>query len=174
MTKKDFFRILIKVFGLFSLITSLFTVLPYSLGIAFNSYGPGFYAIIYIFIIAIFIGSIFIYLVKKPDKIINFLKLDEGFEDDKFYFEKFNPNIILNVSSLIIGGILLINNIPDFLSNCYHALQYNVAGVGIDTSIKFNWAVNFINLLIGYLLITNYEKVSELLNEKEKKEKTTP
>ena len=37
MTKKDLFILLIKIFGLFSAVTSLFSVLPNNIMFAFNS-----------------------------------------------------------------------------------------------------------------------------------------
>jgi len=56
------------------------------------------------------------FLIYKPDKIIDWLKLDKGFDDDRIDFQNFNNTNILKLAVIVIGGIMLIKNIPAFLS----------------------------------------------------------
>ena len=68
MTKKDFFILLIKIFGLFSLITNLFSVLPGNISIAFMDLDP--MSAIWIIIAVALIFGLFVLLVFKAEKIV--------------------------------------------------------------------------------------------------------
>jgi hypothetical protein len=165
MTKKDFFRILIKVFGLYSIITAIFFILPSQLSIVF--YDLELTSVILILTIITIIMLMFIYLIKKPDAIIKLLKLDNGFDEDRIYFEKLNSKNIVKIAALIIGGLLLIDNVPAFLSQTYFAFKTDISREEFNETQQINWATSFINMLLGYLKVTNYEKISNWLKDGE-------
>ena len=96
MTKKDFFRIIIKVFGLYFLVTFLFSVLPSN--IAFVLIDLGWFEIIWLLAVVLIFALLFILLILKPDKIIGWLKLEKGFDEKRIQFEKFNSENIIKLS----------------------------------------------------------------------------
>jgi hypothetical protein len=164
MTKKDFFRILIKVFGLYSLITALF-VLPSQL--SFVLYELEFIGILYILGILAFIALIFLFLIKNPDTIIKWLKLDHGFDDERIFFEKLDSRNIFKIGVIIIGGLLLIENIPSFLSFTFFAFKSDINRQGLEVGQQINWASSFLQIIIGYLLVTQFDKISSWIKAKE-------
>jgi len=70
MTKRDFFRIIIKIFGLYSLILTLFNVLPTSIGYI-TDFAPT--TLLWIFGALVLIVLMFAFLIFNTDKIINLL-----------------------------------------------------------------------------------------------------
>jgi hypothetical protein len=77
---------------------------------------------------------------------------------------------------IIIGGILLIQNIPLFLSITFFAFKSSTGNnhlnpVNFGSSKDYiHWGTSFINIVIGYLMLTNYNFFSRILKEKNKEE----
>ena len=178
MTKKDLFRLIIKIFGLYFMISSMFSILPFIIEsvttlIDFNVQFDYSGFIWTMFNIA-WIILLFVFLIYKPDLIVKWLKLDKGFDDDRIDFQNFNTANILKLAMIVIGGLLLIHNIPIFLSSSWFAFKSSVgSNINNDNTIHFgglkdylNWGICFINIVIGYLLVTNYNFVSKILKEK--------
>lgn len=178
MTKKDLFRLIIKIFGLYFVISTPFSILPMiieSLTSQFDSNVPFDYVgLIWLMVNMACIILLFVFLIYKPDIIVKWLKLDRGFDDDRIDFQNFNTANILKLAVIVIGGLLLIHNIPTFLCKTWFAFKSSVgSNFNNDNAIHFgglrdylNWGISFINIVIGYLLVTNYTFVSKLLKEK--------
>jgi len=165
MTKTDFFRILIKVFGLYSILTALLSVLPSNISFVLSY--PDAWGFVWLLLVTTIIFALFFFLIRKPDVIIRILKLDKGFDEERIQFENLNAKSIIKLSSIIIGGLLIIDNIPTFFSHTLFAFK---SSVGHTDSYSLNdniyWATSFLKLVVGYLLVTNYEFVSRLFKEK--------
>lgn len=168
MTKKDFFILLIKIFGLFSLITNLFSVLPGNISFAFVDLGP--MSIIWIILAVGSIIGLFVLLVFKAEKIVILLKLEKGFDEDRINLGNLNPSEIIKVATFIIGGMLFLHNIPVFLSNILYAFKRVSIGILNEPKDNFNLVVSGINLVLGYLLLTNYSLVSRFFETKKTEE----
>ena len=170
MTKKDFFRLIIKLFGLYSIIFSLFSILPSSINVFYGSLLFGILAIIAIMALAVIL---FYFLIVKSDLVINLLKLDKGFDNDRIELANFNSENIIKLAAILLGGFLLIQNIPLFLIGVFQAFKFHLSN-SIDDQfmtssryITFSLVRGFINTLIGYFLITNYRWLSQILDPKE-------
>lgn len=175
MTKKDLFRLIIKIFGLYSVILIMFSVFPSNVGLVISQID--FVGIVWLIGALILIILLFMFLIYKPDKIISWLKLDKGFDDDRIDFKNFNIENILKLAVIVIGGIILIQNIPAFLSHTLFAFKSS-AGNGLNDNIfKFDlkdyihWGTSFLNIILGYLMLTNYSNISKILKEKDIEEK---
>lgn len=162
MTKKDFFIITIKLFGLFALVTSLFSIIPSN--ITYALMGIDATSILWILFTATMVGGLFVILLFKAEKVVELLKLDNGFDDDRIDLGTINPLDIIKIGTFIIGGILLLNNVPEFLSDTFFWLKGRVVGERNNEETNFNWAVSGINVVVGYLLLTNYDIVARRLN----------
>jgi hypothetical protein len=134
-----------------------------------NSYNYWFELIGFLFI-AVALLYLFFWLTFKPDILIEKFKLDKGFDQDHIPFEKIDSVNILKIGCILVGGIIFLENIPGFLSNCFYlfrqSVQTSVEGTfetNVSASSKFNLAMNVISLIIGYLLINNYEWISRIL-----------
>jgi len=84
MTKKDFFILIIKIFGLFSVVSSLFSILPSNISFALMDFG--FFSLIWIAVVLVVIIGLFVLLIFKAEKVVKLLKLDKGFDEDRIDF----------------------------------------------------------------------------------------
>jgi len=172
MTKRDFFRVIIKLFGLYQLLLVIFQGIPTFLNVAhFDSSIP---TILYATIIfGIAIGT-FILLIFKVDSVINWLRLDTGFDEEYIQFGNFNPIQIIKLAIIFISGTMILNNIPTFIYQSYEAFRVNVDR-GMDSMFDvisgsqvnyLSWVVAGLNIIIGYLLLTNYKSVASWFDNK--------
>lgn len=175
MTKNDLFRLIIKIFGLYSIVTVLFSSLPNN--ISFVVMDINFIGVVWIIGTVLVLTFLFIFLIYRPNKIIGWLKLDKGFDDDWIEFQNFNSENILKLAVVLIGGILLIKNIPAFLSHTLFAFKSSAqVDFNHDRLIKYGelkdyiyWFTSFLNIVIGYLLLTNYPYISRIIKRKDDK-----
>ncbi len=166
MTKRDFFILLIKVFGLYSIITTLFSVIPNSLSSISLDFGIA--AILWsIFGSGIAIG-ITVILLSKADKVVQLLKLDKGFDDDRIDFGNIKPSDIVKIGSFIIGGFLILNNIPNFISHALFSYKSEVVGYEYTSKQYFQWAVSGVNILLGLFLFTKYDLIAKWFRAEKK------
>lgn len=133
MTKKDLFRLIIKIFGLYTIITTIFSALPSNISWVITQIDIT--GIIWLIGTVIVIILLFMFLVYKPDKIIGWLKLDKGFDNDSIEFQNFNSENILKLAVIVIGGILLLKNIPAFLSHTFLLLNHRFRQILIQPEL---------------------------------------
>ena len=164
MTKKDLFVLLIKIFGLFSAVTSLFSVLPNNIMFALNC--VDLISIAWVIIAIAVVLGLFLILIFKANKIVELLKLDRGFEEERIDLGNLSSTVIIKIGTFVIGGFLIIDNVPGFLSHTLWSFKKEIMGMEFTAKDKFNWAVSGLNLLIGYLLLTNYRFVGKLFKDK--------
>lgn len=166
MTKKDFFRILIKVFGLYSLILSLFSFFPQNITNVYFS-KDDFWMLFIIFTSFLLLITLFISLLFKTDFIIDKLKLTNSFDDDQIIIGNLDTLSIFKFTIILIGGLMIIDTFPKFLMDIINEFKLNVSNFPIKNyeSNYFWFGVRFLNLLFGYLLITNCKSVAKFLNK---------
>lgn len=166
MTKRDFFRIMIKLFGLYSCILAIFSVIPNNINMVLYQFDLK----ILSFIIGatILILFFFLFLLFKADFIIDKLKLDGGFDEDRIQFENLNNDSIVKFGIFLIGGFLIVDYFPNFLNYTVQAFRdkvQNSESIRIPVSY-FNWIVSGINIILGYILITNYKSLATFFDKK--------
>lgn len=165
MTKRDFFILLVKVFGLYSAVTAIFGVLPSNIMFGF---GGEIQIEMYIWTVAavFIVAGLFWLLTLKADSLVDFLKLGKGFSDDRIELGNIKPEDIIKIGVFIIGGLLLIRSVPGLLSQIFWSFKGEVVGREFKPQDKFNMVVSGLNVLFGYLLFTNSDRVARLLNRK--------
>ncbi len=107
MTKKDLFRLIIKILGLYFLITTAFGIFPTIL--TFIQSWKFFLETSSVLGNIVIILLLSIFLIYEPDKIIDWLKLDKNFDNNKIELEKLGAEDILKIA--IITGILLADEV---------------------------------------------------------------
>jgi hypothetical protein len=120
--------------------------------------------------VSVLIIGLFILLVFKTDKIVKMLRLDKGFDDDKIELGNLQSTDIIKAGSFIIGGLLILYNIPPFLSYLIQAFKRDMMGLGFDLVQKIDWFTTGLYIIVGYLLITNFGFVAKILNADKKEE----
>jgi hypothetical protein len=115
---------------------------------------------------AIAVGGLFVLLVFRADRVVKGLRLDKGFDDDRTELGGLKPADLIKIGTFVIGGLLILHNIPAFLSHTLFAYKSSNMGMAYTAEDKFNWAVSAINLVVGYLLLVNYAFVAKIRKEK--------
>jgi len=164
MTKRDFFVLIIKLFGLYWLVMTFFTQIPST--ISYIAIDSSWTFLIYTIAIYAFILSIFIFLIFQSEKIVKLLQLERGFDDERIDLGKADNTQIAKVGVFIIGGILFVKNAGYLIHDTINAFYWDINGLEIDEDYKTNWFLSAINIAIGLILITNYHNISNLLNRK--------
>ncbi len=166
MTKKDLFRIIIKLAGIYWLITTMYNQLPFLFSAIFSRtdyslipYTIGFFLICFV---------VFILLVFYTDKIIRWLKLDRGFDEDRIEFSNFNMGNIVKLALIIVGCMLIVNFIPTFIVQTYYYVKIHIStdladSFGYTYQNGNQWALSIISLILGYILLTNYPALSKFI-----------
>ncbi len=172
MTKRDFFRTIIKLFGLYWLINTVFSmsqIYNLSLGISQNNSSEIFYFIA----VLIFIVFVFILLIFGADKIIKWLKLDKGYDNEQIDTKNIDAEKIMMLGMIIIGGLLIIDYIPELINQIFMALKKNVSFeseiMNYDGFSTFYLTTSLIKCVIGYLLLTNHASIGNYLVKKGQK-----
>ena len=177
MTKRDFFRMIIKLFGLYSLILTVFTYIPKNISYVTSEFEP--ITLLWVLGFVTLTALIYIFLIRNTDLILNKLKIDEGFDDDRIEFTNFDSQKILQLALILIGGLLIIDNFPDFLQYTYLTFKKEVSHKGPNIFEKYSydktkdylgWAISVVNLIVGYVLLTNYNSIIKWLDRKGKNE----
>ncbi len=159
MTKKDFFVLMIKLFGLYWIIVSLFSGLPQDLLLV--SKGMNFLSFLwFMMILAVNVG-LFAALIFYADKVAGLLKLDKGFDDDKIVFGNLQTVELIKIGVFVVGGLLFLHHLPDFLSRSFFAFKGKIAGRVLDVKDTFDLVSDGLYLIAGYWLMTNYDLVAQ-------------
>lgn len=167
MLINTFWKILLKIIGLWILIGS-FSVIPQlttnlsfidgSLNITglFQVWGLLFLSIFLYFIVV----RIFIF---KTDWIIEKLKLDKNFKEEKIAIN-YSATTVLRIAIIVMGGLIFIDAFPSFISRIYAFLTQKEQ---FKDSVESAWILYyFIKLVLGYLLLTNGNTFSNYIERK--------
>jgi len=165
MTKKDFFRIIIKLYGLYWLVNNIFSIgqITYFYAGSGNNVSTWIYSV---GILTFFI-IIFVLLIVGADKIIQWLKLDNGFDDDRIEFQNFNIQNILMLATILIGATMIVDNIGTFLNQLYLSVKVFMANqtdlITMNGQNVYLFWLSLTKIILGYILLTNYPSISKFL-----------
>lgn len=178
MTPKNFFRIVLKIFSLFfifsfvALIPQIFSAFGFIFQSGFNDVGTIVEITLWIIIIIAFYGYAIYLLLFRTDKIVNLLKLDQGFDQETFSFE-ISKRSILTIGVIIVGGVILVGEIPNLCSLLYKYFQYkNLVGTGY---LAQDWPPvisSGVKIIIGLLLLGERKRIVDLMVGKQSSEQT--
>ncbi|WP_460219456.1 hypothetical protein [Psychroserpens sp. MEBiC05023] len=173
MTKRDFFRIIIKLFALYQLIITIFYWIPSNY--IYTIYGFELLPVIGLLVMTVLAFLFYILIIKYTDNILNFIKIDRGFDDEKFAFSNLKTKQILILGIVLLGGYLFITHLIEFLQYTFLAFRDQVSRKGgyLDivfefgsTEDYFNWFYSTANLILGYILLTNCKRIATWLDKK--------
>lgn len=181
MTKRDIFRIIIKIIGLYFVLQipmQLFNLahLIMSFKYAFsdsNLYYDDLISflmdILMVIVVVAVVGFFFCYLIFKGDKIIDLFKLDKNFDTDKSMPGNIKAKELLTVGIVLVAGITFIDNISPTLSSIFYifkesvANSYNYTGYILNNDNYFYLSQNIVSIFVSLLLIFNASKVADYL-----------
>lgn len=166
MTKKDFIRLLIKLLGVLVLFNSLFTIVVQSAFI----FGNGLEMFLWLIVLIIIAIGFSSWLIFYPDTIINLFRLDKGFDDNHVKIDQLKAEQLMSIAVLVIGGLFILNSFSPLLVDIGYRIQASVNGNQLFSTFT-EWDnkslfIHIIQLCAGYLLITNYNRVTHFLISK--------
>ena len=174
MTKRDFFRIIIKLFALYSMVLTVFNLIP--VNISYLVFDFSLLQLISILGITLLALLFFLLLVRKADKIIDILNIDEGFDDPNIVIGNLEAQKILMLGIILISGPLLIYNLSEFVQFSFYEFKNKIeAGNGLNQALDtfggsrvnyFQWVISGANIIIGYLLLANNKYIAIWLDNK--------
>lgn len=172
MTKRDFFRILIKLAGIYLFAQTIVSIIPaYINMMGYMSMEP--LLLIFILLSAIVVLAVCSLLIFSPTSIINWFKLDKDYDDPQVEIKNIDMLKILEVGIIIVGGLLLVWSIVplfmDIVTYLISFISYNSTWSTDSSSIK-EIISDIVYLSVGYLLLTNYKRIALFLSKKNRNE----
>lgn len=164
MTKREFFIISIKLFGLYSLVMGVYSALAFNL---VNLIQIGDLGLILVTTFSLVVmGALFWFLAFRADWIVDRLKLVKGLSDDRIEFGGLTAVQIAKAGIFLIGVFLIVKSIPLALSLAYCSVRGGISGmlmVGEDNS---QLILKGIEILLGWLLATNFDWLAQRISPK--------
>ncbi len=70
------------------------------------------------------------------------MKLGKGFTDDRMELGNIKSSDIIKTGTFIIGGLMIVDNIPSLLSQAFWAFKGDIVGQEFSSKDKFNLTVS--------------------------------
>jgi hypothetical protein len=171
MTKRDLFIVLIKIFGLLTIVVTLFSSVTTYLIWSLESLTVKYF--LWILITVGVIAGLLILLIFNANRLALWLRLDRGFDDERIDFGNLSPTDIVRIGVFFIGGVMFVKNISPFLSNLFLAFSADVEGFSggvMGRNQYVQWGVSALNLIIGYLMLTRFVTIASWFDAKAKED----
>jgi hypothetical protein len=171
MTKKDLFKIILKLFGLFAVVEVLIQIPGIIFYLSTNNTADMDWYLTLFFVMSILVTVVLLF---KPEIIISIFRLDKGFETNEVSVSSINEKTIIKIAIIVIGLFLVIRNLVDFLTHLVLSFKESVAKSNLDTlvdvinSTGVNYSVlinSSLQILLGFLLLTNYNTITSWIEK---------
>ncbi len=158
MTPKNLFNIILKIFGLFFLRDLIQIFTQSASAIIFSSQlvdSPGNFMEFTVLLaqIILYIFLVFIFLF-KTNYLIKKFKLTQDFDQEIFSFQ-ISASSVLQISLIVIGGVILIEEIP----NVCRLLYFLVSEKEIAHQFYAGIIVSAVKIIIALLLIGERKRI---------------
>ena len=168
MTLRDLFSVILKIMGIF-FIRDLFNSLPQLL-VVFQSFIQGDYsesiwslfAVVMIFSIQ---GYIFYSLIFNTSWIIDKMKLTEDFDWEPIPF-RIHRSTVIQIAVVVIGGLLLIDEIPNFSRRIFIYFQQRKALYhGYDSEGSYV-ILSVVKIILAVLILSEHRRIVSFILRK--------
>jgi hypothetical protein len=177
MNPRQLFNVILKVFGLFFL-REIINTIPEVVSSAFRYFGisdigPIIATLVVSLIILAFYAFLVIQLLFKTNKVIDVLKLDQGFAEEELSSDQkdefpigLSSTTILTIALIVTGGVILTDEIPDFCRHFYlyfkqSGIRYNP--VKPDASYMVFSAAK---IIIGLLILGERKRIVDFIENR--------
>lgn len=176
MTAKSLFKIILKIFGLFFLREIVSTTIILLSSIPYFTTSDAFGGsrvsgmdvlpfIVNLLALAIYVAIMYL-LLFKTNQIIDKLNLDEGFIEKEFSFN-LSTSLILAIALIVIGGVILVNEIPNFCRGIFSYFQEKSVTRGM-TKPNYSYIVlSAVKILLGLLIIGERKRIIRFIERKQ-------
>ena len=172
MTPRTLFNIILKILGIFFIKDFLATI-PQLLSIILfltnsDTITEAVWTLVTTILILMVYGLVSYYLIFKTNLIIDKLKLDKGFDQETIPLN-IHRSTILSISIIVIGGLLVADEIPTFCRQLFSYFQEKRMTYG-QTHPDIGYSVvSAAKIIIGIFLMTGHRKIVNLIERQRKK-----
>ncbi len=121
-------------------------------------------------ILVVLILALFVLLIVHADKLVERLKLADGYDDDRIDFGNLTAVSVVMIAIIIVGGLQIVTSIPELIEMMFIYFSDRVGRNQIgDYSINisgYDFIYPLLRLIIGVLLLTNYSALAKILTKK--------
>lgn len=173
MKIRTFWIIFIKILGLGLVIESFRVVPNFFSSIIFTNSEESIQTML-MWVGILLVTFVFYFVILKvflfnSNWIVDILQLDKNFTEEQIELN-FNSDMILRISTVIIGGFVLVESLPAFCKELFLFYQRQSIFRVYSSS---GWLIfYFIKSLIGYLLMTNSKSIIDFINNQTKDQET--
>jgi len=165
---------MVKIFGLYLIWQSVVLVTQF---MAFFSYmgdlgrerSPSTIIFLTVFFYALIVVVYFFILracLFKTDWVIEKLHLDRGFTEEKFDLN-IHYSTILMVVTMVIGGLMLVEGLPQLGNRLFSYLQRSDQYKGLTDNPTTPWlALEIFKVVLGYLMLTESKMIVGIIQRK--------
>lgn len=170
MLVNTFWKILIKIMGLWILFGALSIIPEFTTSLSFAEGSIDTTALFEVwsllFIILLIYFFAIVFFLFKTDWIVEKLKLDKNFKEERIEIN-YDPSSILTICIIVIGGLCMVEALPSFISKLFDFLNQKYL---IRDYSGASWLIYFfIKLILGYLLVTNGKTIANYIERKSNK-----
>ena len=172
MTTKSLINIILKILGIF-FIKDILATIPQLLSIILyltkaDTIGEAIWTLVTTILVLFVYMLVSYYLIFKTNLIIDKLKLDKGFNQETIPLN-IHRSAILSIAIIVIGGLLVANEIPNFCRQLFAYFQEKRMTYG-QTSPSISYSVlAAVKIIIGFLLISNQRQIVNFIEYRRKK-----
>lgn len=172
MTIRTLFNIILKILGIFfikdflSLIPQLFSVFLFVTKA--DSVGDAIWTFVFSLLMLFIYGLVSYYLIAKSNLIIDKLELDKGFDQDSIALNV-HRSTILSIAVIVIGGLLVADEIPNFFRKLYLYFQEKRMTYGqTNPTISYS-VISGVKIAVGLFLMTGQRQIVNFIERQRKK-----
>ncbi|MEO8886385.1 MAG: hypothetical protein ABI367_10000 [Mucilaginibacter sp.] len=171
MTPKSFWLIAIRLLAIYIILVSIMSIPQWFSLITFGYTSPNqqeslLLGIIIFCLVAIFYIIVIRYCLFKTEYIIDKLKLDHNFEEERFELN-IPHTAILKIAIIVIGAFLFIDNFPLLFKEVLLYIQVQPLYSGVFKNPQTGRVVLYLlKTLIGYFMFTDSKIIVNFLERK--------
>jgi len=173
MTPRTFWAILIKILGVYIILESIAGI-PQLISTFLLYLRPGYRmdstdSLIIISYLLLIMGVYLAILwccIFKTDRIIDNLRLDQGYDDERLEFN-IHRSTILKIVIMVIGGLFIIQSFPALCADIltYARMQKDYSRI-IDVPESKYILIAFVQVFIGYFMLTCSRMIVNFIERK--------
>jgi len=166
MTPRSLFNIILKILGVF-FIKDFLAVIPQLLTAILyltrpDSWPEAIWVVVTTFLMLLVYGVVSYYLIFRTELIINKLRLEKGFDQETIPLN-IHRSTILSISIIVIGGFLVVDEIPNFCQLLFSYFQEKRMTHGLTSPTISYSIVSGVKIIIGLSLMSGQSQIVNLI-----------
>ena len=169
MTPRSLFNIILKILGLF-IVKDIVEALPQLLSVFLMQMkldADAVWTVATILLVIIVDILVSYYVIFKSDVIMDWLKLDKGFSQETIPLN-IHRSTILSISIIVIGGLILVNEIPNLCEQVFIYIQ-ETRNLNRQTNPNLFYSILPLSkIIIGLLLVSKQQLIVNFIEFRRK------